>query len=364
MKNSRISKIIEPILPSLISIGVGLLVGGLILLISKPSSAFSGFITLLRGPIGNAPLRNLGNMFYYATPIMLTGLSVGFAFKTGLFNIGASGQFFSGSLAAVLVGIKAEFIPVEYRWILALVAAFLVGAIVAGIGGVLKAYFNVNEVITSIMFNYITMYVVIHLIRVFDIYNVLRNETITVPTRVPKMGLDKIFTNSFIGGGALIAIVVAIIVYVIIEKTTFGYELKAVGYNRDAAKYAGINEKRSIILSMFIAGGLSGLAGGVHYLVGSSRHISLEYTIPVEGFNGIPVALLANSHPIGIIFSSLFIGYLRINSQTIQTLGYVPEVVDMVIAIILYATALSAMFVNLRGRFKKKSKKDTEEVVS
>jgi len=359
---TKLNKFIEAIMPSVISIIVGLLIGGVILFISKPSSALAGFLTLIKGPFGSQPLRGFGNMLYYATPIMLTGLSVGFAFKTGLFNIGASGQFFTGALAGIVVGIKAEFMPVETRWILALVASFLAGAILAGIGGALKAYFNVNEVITSIMFNYISMYVIIHLIKKWEIYNVLRNETITVPTRVPKFGLDKIFVNSLIGGGIIIAMLAAIIIYIVLEKTTFGYELKAVGYNRDAALYAGINEKRSIILSMFIAGGLAGLAGGVNYLVGSSRHIALEHVIPVEGFNGIPVALLANSHPIGIIFSSMFIGYLRVNSQTIQTLGYVPEVVDMVIAIILYTSALSVMFKKISDKYRRKSELKTEEV--
>lgn len=356
MKNNKINKLIEAVLPSLIAIVIGLLAGGVILFISKPSHALDGFITLIRGPIGPDPLRGLGNMFYFATPIMMTGLSVGFAFKTGLFNIGASGQFLAGAFTALFVGIRATFIPVEYRWILALVAAFIVGGLLAGIGGILKAYWNVNEVISSIMFNYITMYVVVHLISALGYVNPTRSEAITIPTQIPKFGLDKIFPNSFIGGGALIAVIMAIIIYVIIDKTTFGYELKAVGYNRDAARYAGINEKRSIILSMFIAGGLAGMGGAIHYLVGSSRHISTNYIIPPEGFNGISVALLANSHPIGVIFSAIFMGYLQVNAQAMQTFGFVPEIVEMVIAIILYVTALSAMFriFNERRRSKKK----------
>lgn len=367
MKNnkfkSQISKLIDAIYPSILSIIFGLLLGGLILVIAKPANAGAGFINLIRGPIGPTPLRSIGNMLYYATPIMLTGLSVAFAFKTGLFNIGASGQYFMGAFSALVFGVRATFIPAQYRWIFAIIVAFLAGAIMAGITGVLKAYWNVNEVISSIMFNYISTYTVVYLIKNWELYNVLRNESITIPTQIPKLGLDKIFPGSFVGGGALVAILSAIIIYVIIEKTTFGYELKAVGYNRDAARYAGINEKRSIILSMFIAGGLAGMAGAVNFLVGSSRHISLQKVVPMEGFDGIPVALLANSHPIGVIFSSLFIGYLRINAQAMQTYGFVPEIIDIVIAIILYSTALTVLFRNFSARFKRKKRADKEEVV-
>lgn len=361
---SQLLKLVDAVYPSILSILFGLFLGGLILLLAKPGNAAAGFWNLIRGPIGSNPLRGVGNMLYYATPIMLTGLSVAFAFKTGLFNIGASGQYFIGAFSALVFGVKATFIPAEYRWIFAIMVAFLAGAIMAGFTGVLKAYWNVNEVISSIMFNYISTYSVVYLIRKWDLYNPLRNESITIPTQIPKMGLDKIFPGSFVSGGAIVAIISAIIIYVIIEKTTFGYELKAVGYNRDAARYAGINEKRSIIMSMFIAGGLAGMAGAVNFLVGSSRHISLQKIVPMEGFDGIPVALLANSHPLGVIFSSLFIGYLRINAQAMQTYGFVPEIIDIVIAIILYSTALTVLFRNFSGKLRRKRRKTEKEEVA
>lgn len=361
---SKVLKLIDAIYPSILSIVFGLLLGGVILLIAKPGNAAVGFWNLIKGPIGPTPLRSIGNMLYYATPIMLTGLSVAFAFKTGLFNIGASGQYLMGAFASLVFGVKATFIPVEYRWIFAIMVAFLAGAIMAGFTGVLKAFWNVNEVISSIMFNYISTYTVVFLIKKWDLYNVLRNEAITIPTQIPKMGIDKLFPGSFVGGGAIIAIAAAIVIYIIIEKTTFGYELKAVGYNRDAARYAGINEKRSIIMSMFIAGGLAGMAGAVNFLVGSNRHIALEKIVPIEGFNGIPVALLANSHPLGVIFSSLFIGYLRINAQAMQTYGFVPEIIDIVIAIILYSTALTALFRNFSGKLRRRRRKIEKEEVA
>ncbi|NLW15120.1 MAG: ABC transporter permease [Erysipelothrix sp.] len=370
MKNNKFTNslrsLLDAVFPSLLSIVVGLLIGGLILLLANPANAGIGFWNLIKGPIGTNPIRGLGNILYYATPIMLTGLSVAFAFKTGLFNIGASGQYLMGGFASLVFGVKATFIPVEYRWIFAILAAFLAGAIMAGITGVLKAVFNVNEVISSIMFNYISVYTVVYLIKEWNLYNPLRNEAITIPTKIPMLGLDKIFPGSFVQGGAVVALLAAVVIYVIIEKTTFGYELKAVGYNRDAAKYAGINEKRSIILSMFIAGGLAGMAGAVNFLVGSNRHIALEKTVPLEGFNGIPVALLANSHPIGVIFSSLFIGYLRLNAQAMQTYGFVPEIIDIVIAVILYSSALTVLFRSISTKYlsRRKQKKDIKEEVA
>ncbi len=368
MKNKersiKISNIFDTLFPSLSSIVVGIVLGGILLLISVPENALPGFLSIIRGPFTNTPTKDFGNMLYYAAPIMLTGLSVGFAFKTGLFNIGASGQFFSGAFAAIAVGVKLEAVPVEYRWIVSLVVAFFVGAAIAGIGGLLKAQWNVNEVISSIMLNYISLYVVLYLVKSWDLFNALKNETVTVPTMVPKMGLDKFFKGSFVGGSIFIAIVVAIIVYFVIEKTTFGYELKAVGHNRDAARYAGINEKRSIILSMFIAGGLAGLSGAITYLVGTGKHIPMQHIVPTEGFDGIAVALLANNHPIGIIFTAIFIGYLKISSQTLQTLGYVPEVISMVVSIILYTSALSVLFIRLKSKFRRNKITIEEEEIS
>lgn len=361
-KNKR-SQLIETLYPSLMSILVGILIGSLVLIISKPSNGIQGVVALISGPFRGNITRGLGNMLYYAAPIMLTGLSVGFAFKTGLFNIGASGQFFAGTFAALVVGVRATAIPVEYRWIAALVAAFFAGAILAGISGILKAVWNVNEVISSIMLNYISMYWVVDYIKTSDLYNVQRAEAITIPTKIPTMGLDKLFPGSFIGGSVVIAIIAAIVIYIIIDKTKFGYELKAVGNNRDAARYAGINEKRSIILSMFIAGGLAGMSGAVTYLVGSSKHIGIETIIPSEGFDGIAVSLLANNHPLGIIFSAIFMGYLKISSQAMQTIGFVPEIVDMVVAIILYVSAISVLFTNIRhARKQKKTSLEQEEV--
>lgn len=347
----------KTIAASLIAIFFGLVIGLIILYISNPADAYAGFLTVLRGGFNSMP-RGLGSVFYTATPIILTGLSVGFAFKTGLFNIGASGQFIVGGFVAVYIGNYWTFLPSSVLWIVALIGAMIAGSLWASIVGLLKAYRNVNEVITSIMLNYVGVFLVNHLV-VETVFDSLRNQSITpVAATIPKAGFDKLLANSGANAGIIIAIVAAIIVYIIIEKTTFGYELKAVGFNRDAAKYAGINEKRNIILSMMIAGLLAGLAGGLVYLSGTGVHIEVLDKIPLEGFNGIPVALLASSHPLGIIVSGLFIAHLNIGGFYMQSYNFVPEVINMMVAIIIYFSAFALAFKGLFDRFAQKLKGD------
>jgi simple sugar transport system permease protein len=266
------------LISSLISIIMGLLIGFIILLISNPTFAVQGFFSILSGGFSGG-LKGIGDVLYFATPIILTGLSVGFAFKTGLFNIGASGQFLVGAFFAIYVGIVWTWLPSGLHWLVALLAAILGGAIWGMIPGLLKAYFNVNEVITSIMLNYIGLYLVNMIIERSDkIFDVTKNQT-KLPSSeaiLPKLGLNKIFNNSPVNAGIIIAIIFAIIMYIILSKTTFGYELKACGFNRFASKFAGINEKRNIILSMVIAGALAGIGGGLLYLAGSPLIAGLE----------------------------------------------------------------------------------------
>lgn len=363
MKKKRTFKnfSIRGALPSLVAILIGMVIGVIVLLVSKPEVAGQSIPNLFKGPF-NFGLRGVGDMLFYATPILMTGLSVGFAFRTGLFNIGASGQFMVGAFVAILIGAKLTSVPESIRWLIALLGSGIAGALWASIVGVLKAYRNVNEVITSIMLNYTGMYLVNDFIKRFGIYNQMKNNTVSLTTEVPRMGLDKLFNGSFVGGGIVIAVVIAIILHIVLSKTTLGYELKAVGLNRHATKYAGINEKKSIIYSMIIAGALSGLAGGLVYLSGAGKHMSVVDVLPNEGFDGIAVALLGMSHPIGIIFSALFIAYLNMGGQAIQTLGLAPELISMLIAIILYISALSVLFQTfLRRRDKKAVKEELHE---
>lgn len=332
------------LMSSLMAIAAGLLFGLIILFISNSKDALPAFATILKGGFSQGP-RGIGQVIYYATPIIMTGLSVGFAFKTGLFNIGASGQFTCGAFVAIYIGVKWTFLPPEIHWVVALLGATLAGAIWGSGPGLLKAFFNVNEVITSIMMNYIGMYLV-NMTIVRTVYDSLKNQTRPVAQSaiLPKAGLDKLFNIPNLNISIIIAILCVIIVYIILQKTTFGYELKACGSNKDASRYAGINEKKSIILSMVIAGALSGLGGGMLYLSGSGKYLQVLDVLAPEGFSGISVALLGTSHPIGILFAGLFIGHLTVGGFNIQLYNFVPEIIDMIIAVIIYCGAFALLF--------------------
>jgi simple sugar transport system permease protein len=328
---------------SVISIIIGFAFGFLVLLASNPGNAIGGFMTILMGGFSEG-MKGTGNVLYFATPIILTGLSVGFAFRTGLFNIGASGQFILGAFTAIYIGVKWTFIPPSVLWIVALLGAAVAGGIWAMVPGLLKAFRNVNEVISSIMMNYIGMYIVNFMV-VQTVFDSAKNQSITpYAATIPKFGLERIFPDSSINFGFIIAIAVAILIYIVLQKTTFGFELKACGFNRHASEYAGMNSKRNIWMSMLIAGALSGLGGGLLYLAGSGKHIQVVDVLAQEGFNGISVALLGLSNPIGIIFAGIFIAYITIGGFYMQVYQYAPEVINIMIAVIIYLSAFSLFF--------------------
>lgn len=348
---------------SVLAIIIGLIVGFIILLVSNSSQAVAGLGIILNGGFSTGA-KGTGQVLYFATPLILTGLSVGFAFKTGLFNIGAPGQFIMGAFAAVYIGVRWTFLSAPLHWIVALLAATLVGGLWALIPGILKAYYNVHEVISTIMMNYIGMYLANFLIKT-TIYDSTRGLSLNVADSavLPKGGLDYIFYNnlgsvkdmSTVNCGIWIALVVAVIMFLIVEKTTFGYELKACGFNQNASRYAGINAKRNVVLSMVIAGMLAGLGGGLMYLSGSSgRRIKVVDVLAAEGFNGIPVALLGLSNPIGIIFSAIFISYITQGGNYLQTLNFAPEIIDIIIACIIYFSAFSLFLRKLVERLVKR----------
>lgn len=347
---------LEKAAPSLIAVLIGLVVGIGVIFITNPENAMKAIPQFFKGPF-NRGITGFGDLFYHITPLLMTGLSVGFAYQTGLFNIGASGQFLLGGFLAILVSVKLQgIVPSSVLWIVAMLVAGLGGALLASIVGALKAYRNVNEVITCIMLNYSTMYFVNYFIKEWGLYNQLKNNTVSFETHIPKMGLDIVFPNTISGGGIIIGIIFVAILYIVLKKTTFGYELKGVGLNKNAAKYAGISEKRSIILSMAIAGVLSGLGGAMVYLSGAGNHLAVQDILPNEGFDGIAIALLGLNEPIGIFFATALIAYLKMGGQAIQTLGYAPELITMIISFILYVSALSVLF---RRLLSKKVKDNT-----
>lgn len=330
-------------LSSFISIVIGLLFGFILLLILDARNAAPAMGMMLTNG-----LKIIGNLLYTSMPLILTGVSVAFAYKTGLFNIGASGQFTMGALFALFPALCWQL-----PWYVCLIFAAVGGAFWGFFPGLFKAFFNVNEVITSIMFNWIGMNFVNLIItntpkmlgtawgeQSSDRTPILVNHEELSDAILPRLGLDKLMNHPYMNIGILIAIVVAVLLWVVLNKTTFGYELKACGLNPHASKYAGINAKRNVILSMVIAGAMSGIGGALYYLSGGIQYVTLQ-EISVFGFNGICVALLANCNPIACIFSAIFISYVNLGGYAIQSYGYATEASDIVISVIIYLAALS-----------------------
>lgn len=346
---------------SLIAIGAGLAVGLLILLFSNSAEAFEGFSMILMGGFTSG-FYGIGQVLYIAAPIIMTGLSVGFAFKTGLFNIGASGQFTMGAFAAVYIGVKWTWLPAGIHWIAAILGAALFGALWGMIPGLLKAFRNVNEVIASIMTNYIGMYLV-NMLVVGTMYDQIRNQSLPIApsAALPKAGLDRLLPEANMNIGIFLAVLFVIAIYVLINKTTFGYELKACGLSPAASRYAGINEKRNIVLSMAIAGALAGVGGAFMYLADMGKCLQVLDVISPEGFSGISVALLGISNPIGILFAGLFIGHITVGGNNLQLLSFAPEVIDIIISVIIYFGAFALLFkgviINLMGRKRREAEK-------
>jgi ABC-type uncharacterized transport system permease subunit len=322
-----------------------LIVGYILLVFFKPSMSLYGLRQILFA--GVSKTEKFAKVLYQTAPLMMTGLSVGFAFKTGLFNIGATGQYTIGAFFALYAGLVLKF-----PWWAALLAAMLGGAIWGAWPGVFKALFNVNEVITSIMFNWIGLFSVNLLMAnippiLADFYSsASKDRTANIAAAnpsaiIPTWGLDKLLNSSYMNISILIALLMAVIIYIILSKTTFGYELKACGLNRNASIYAGINAKRNIILSMVIAGALAGLGGGIYYLSGTAQY-TLDKTLLSMGFNGIPAALLATSHPLGIVLSSLFISYIQVGGEAMQP-EYAKEIIDIIISVIIYLSAFALL---------------------
>ncbi len=374
----------KKVLSSLISIVIGLVIGAIVVFIvglitPKISLSgawdgvriiFAGIFTTGRGSTGvltwgfNAA--NWGNMLFRATPLIMTGLSVAVAFKTGLFNIGAPGQYLMGTMVTLMIalGIPSTAVPAGVIWVLAFLGGMLAGALWGAIPGLVKAFLNINEVLACIMTNWIAANLVTWMFDISNFKNVVENtksgyiyKTSFNGVATPKLGLDKIFPGSQVNAGILIAIVLAVAMYIMMNKTTLGYELKACGANRHSARYAGIRDKRNIVLSMAIAGALAAAGASLYYLAGNTEFFWSTYqSLPATGFNGIPVALLALNNPIGVVFAAVFMAMLDIVGLQLTNLtAYNEYITDVIIAVIVYLAAFSLVIrMWLTGRRKKK----------
>ena len=391
MKNSLLKKDgTQKFLASLLSILIGLAVGAIVVAIvglTKENIGVKGlwdgvrliFIGLFangRDAAGELMWgfnpTSWGNMLFRATPVIMTGLSVAVAFKTGLFNIGAPGQYLMGTMATLMLalGIPSDVVPVWLIWIIAFLGGMLAGALWGAIPGLLKAFLNINEVLACIMTNWLAANVVTWAFDGSVFRNVVEGtktgyiyKTTFNGVATPKLGLDAIFPNSQVNGGILIAAVIAVLVYIIMNKTTFGYQLKACGANRHAARYAGINDKRNIVLSMAIAGALAGGGAALYWLSGNTEFFWSTYqALPAAGFNGIPVALLAVNNPIGVVATGIFMAMLDIIGQNLTGFtAYNEYITDVIIAVIVYLSAFS-LVIRMWLTGKKKKKVETKAV--
>lgn len=384
MKNSFWQKEgVRSVLASLLSIVIGLLAGSVIIVImgcATPSLGFKsawegvrlvmlGLFSKGRDAVGNLVFgfnpSSVGNMLFRATPLIMTGLSVAVAFKTGLFNIGAPGQYLAGTAATLFIAlsIPVSVVPRWLIWILAFAGGMLAGALWGAIPGLLKALLNINEVLACIMTNWIAANLVTWMFDISSFKNVTEGtksgyiyKTTFNGVATPKLGLDQLFPGSQVNAGILVAIILAIVVYIIMEKTVFGYELKACGANRHAARYAGIPDKRNIVLSMAIAGALAGAGAALYWLSGNTEFYWNTYqALPGVGFNGIPVALLAVNNPIAVIFTGIFMAMLDIVGLQLTNLtAYNEYITDVIISVIVYLSAFSLLIqMMLTGRKKK-----------
>jgi simple sugar transport system permease protein len=360
VKNNKTSLLrkdgFQTILASLVCILGGLLVGWLVLLIIEPSGAFQAILAVIKSFFrypGALKLKYFGQTLTRTVPLLMCALSVLFAYKVGMFNIGVAGQYVAGACAGLYAAL-AWNLP----WYACLVLAMAAGAILGGAAGLLKTKCNVNIVISGIMLNWITLYLT----------NLILG-TVKSPTSpytkglqgtnpaalIPSLGLGKFFNNEKSVTIAIpLAVIVAVEVWVILNKTKFGYELKATGNNYNAARYAGMKENRNIILTMMIAGALAGMGAGLLYLTGIEEWETTIASVPGMGFNGIAVAFLGGLNPLGSILSAFFIQYITFGGGNVDLQVYCSQISSLISALIIYLCAFVAFFKFFMGNVLRK----------
>ena len=342
---------VQTLLASLVCIVLGVLIGFIALLIINSSGAWEALMEILKNFWNYSKpatqMKNLGNTLVKSAPLLMCGLSVLFAYKVGLFNIGAAGQYVAGAGACIYCAVG-----LGWGWFPCLLASIVAGSVVGAISGVLKAYRNVNEVISCIMLNWISLYLVNTLLSKIknptSPYTYAINlKTVTVDgvtstaahpeALLPQLGINTLFNNNkYVGIAIPLAILLAVASWVLLSKTMLGYELRATGLNKYAAKYAGMRDRGNIILTMAIAGGLAGIGASMLYLTGFEDWSVTQASVPAMGFNGIAAAFLGGLHPIGTIFSSYFIQHITDGGAQLNKQVYPGEISNMISSLIIY----------------------------
>ena len=330
---------IQSFIASIICIILGLLLGYIVLLFINPEGAGEAITSLVKNyfnyPNSAVALKYFGNTLVKSAPLLMCSLSILFAYKVGLFNIGVAGQYAAGAGLALYAALAWQL-----PWWVCLLIATLAGALLGTVSGVLKSYCNVNEVISGIMLNWITLYAMNDLLSAVkestSPYTV-HIRTVNTDALIPTLGLDKLFSNNqYVTIAIPITVIIAILVYIVMEKTKFGYELKATGFNKNAAKYCGMAEKRNTILTLLIGGALAGLGAGLFYLTGFEQWSCGQSSVPGMGFNGIAAAFLGGLNPIGSIFSSYFIQHITVGGAYVDKSMYCSQISDLISSIIIY----------------------------
>ena len=346
MKNndSRFAKIMktdgmQSLISSLICIILGLFLGYIVLLFINPTGAFKAITDVMKNFFyykgSTIRLKYFGNTLVKTAPLLMCALSILFSYKVGLFNIGCSGQYTAGVCAALYAALKWN-----WNWLACMLFALLMGALAGTLVGILKSYCNVNEVISGIMLNWIILYgtntILTNVKELASPYTLLVKKY-SPQSILPSLGLGKLFSNNqYMTIAVPLAILIAVGVMIVLNKTKFGYELKATGFNKNAAKYCGMKEKRNMILSLLISGALAGLGAAFFYLTGYEQWECTTSTVPGMGFNGIAATFLGGLNPIGTIFSSFFIQHITIGGANVDKTMYCSQISDLISALIIY----------------------------
>ena len=338
---------VQSLLTSLLCILLGLFIGYLVLLLINPTGAWGAITNVMKNFLtyssAKAQLKYLGNTLVRTAPLLMCSLSVLFVYKVGLFNIGAAGQYVAGACACLYAALY-----LHWHWLPCMLLAIAAGALLGVISGLLKSSFNVSEVISGIMLNWIALYITNMLLT--NVKEATSPYTYQLKAEgpqaiLPQISLSKLLSgNQYVTIAIPIAIVCAVVIWVVLSKTLFGYELKATGNNPNAAKYCGMAEKRNIILTLAIGGALAGLGASLLYQTGYEQWQCTYSSVPSMGFNGIAAAFLGGLSPIGSIFASFFIQHITASGAYVDKSLYCSQISDLISAIIIYLCSFVLFF--------------------
>ena len=338
---------VQSLLTSLLCILLGLFIGYLVLLLINPTGAWGAITNVMKNFLtyssAKAQLKYLGNTLVRTAPLLMCSLSVLFVYKVGLFNIGAAGQYVAGACACLYAALY-----LHWHWLPCMLLAIAAGALLGVISGLLKSSFNVSEVISGIMLNWIALYITNMLLT--NVKEATSPYTYQLKAEGPQAVLPQISLSKLLSGNQYvtiaipIAIVCAVVIWVVLSKTLFGYELKATGNNPNAAKYCGMAEKRNIILTLAIGGALAGLGASLLYQTGYEQWQCTYSSVPSMGFNGIAAAFLGGLSPIGSIFASFFIQHITAGGAYVDKSLYCSQISDLISAIIIYLCSFVLFF--------------------